>query len=142
MKRKTTVNSHSRKGTKGVVRHTRIVTTPIKKIVPSSTDDEIIDITEKRLRDAEAFARDEINLEHEWMDLEAQRLKLQKQGLKIPKKLLKEQEKIQKRIFRLSKSRMKRRSLIRETTKVINVKKRRKLIRRELKHRGITKIIS
>ena len=142
MKRETRVKGHPRKGTKGVVEHSRIVTSPIKKIVPSTTDDQIIDITEKQLKDAEAKAIEEINLEHKWMDLEAKRLKLQKQGLKIPKNLLKEQEKIQKKIFRLTKSRMKRQNLIRETTKVINVKKRRKLIRKEIKHRGITKIIS
>lgn len=142
MPRKTTVGRHSRKGTKGVVSHTRIVTTPIKKIVPSSTDDEIIDITEKRLRDAEAKAIEEIDLEHRWMDLEGQRLRLKKQGLKVPTTILNELESTQKKIFRLSSSRMRRQKLIRETTSVINVKKRRKLVRREIKHRGITKIIS
>jgi hypothetical protein len=92
--------------------------------------------------DAEAFARDEINLEHKWMDLEVQVLKLQKQGFKIPRTLLNEQEKIRKQIQPLWKSRFKRQALIRQSTKAINVKKRRKLIRKTFTHRGITKIIS
>jgi hypothetical protein len=147
-KKKTTVKAHPRKGTKGVTQHTRKITTPIRKIVPTdSLDlrkyyDEIIVTAENLLEQTETIAKEEIDLEHKWMDLETKRLRLQRQGLKIPKELLKEQEKIRKKIFKQFTKRMKIRKAIQEVTTEIPVKERRKIIRRSHTYRGITKMIS
>lgn len=142
MGKKTSVISHSRKGTKGVSAHTRELADSLAKTVPGNVDDELIAIAEFRTREARNLAVDEINLEHRWMDLQTKVYTLTRQGLKVPQAIKNEQEKVFNKMSKLTKRRMKTVGLIRQSTKSLNVNKRRALIRKEFTHRGITKIIS
>lgn len=142
MKRKTSVRSHDRKGTKGVSSHTRKLADTLRKTVPGDVDDELIAIAEFRTREAQRLATDEINLEHKWMDLQARILTVMRGGMKVPKKLKDEQEEVFKELAKTEKKRMKTISLIRDSTKQLPLQKRRKLIRKQFTHRGITRFIS
>ena len=145
MRKTTTVKSHKRKGTKGVIRHTRKLSTPFKKIVPTDADDKVINYATGLLESGEKVAIDEIDLEHKWMDAQIEISKLKARGFNIPvvaPDLVKTQKKVYKDMEKEATERGRIRTEIRRVTKGLPLQKRAKLIKREFTHRGITKLIS
>ena len=145
MRKTTIIKAHPRKGTKGVVRHSRRLSTPFKKIVPTDADDKVINYAHDLLESGESVAIEEINLEHQWMSVEGRIKRLEARGLNVSKvapEFLKDQKKIWKDMKKETKERGRIRTEIRRVTRGLPLQKRRKIIEREFTHRGITKLIS
>lgn len=147
------VTTHYRKTKNGkrkkIKSYTRDITRGVKRTIPSSYDDKIIDEslrqTDILLDQSKEVAKKEIDAEHQWMTVQTKIKKLEAQGFRastVAPELLTDQTKANKTMRKFYDRRIKLRQRIRTISNVLPVQVRRNKVRQTFTYRGITKTIS